>query len=203
GTYFTVEDFDDFMEHIPQRVLVILDEAYFEYAQNIPDYPDSMHYRYDNVITLRTFSKVYGLAGFRVGYGFGHEDLIANLQKVKLPFEPSVPAQIAAVAALKDTEYLNRSIELNKNGMTILSQYFIGKGIKFIPSATNFITVVFDNSGISNNITIDLLKKGVIVRDLTGFGWPNCIRITIGTTEELEYFMECFDKIYNEILVDL
>ena len=88
---------------VPERVLVILDEAYFEYASHIKDFPDSMHYRYDNVITLRTFSKVYGLAGLRVGYGFGHEDLIANLLKVKLPFEPSIPAQEAAIIALDDS----------------------------------------------------------------------------------------------------
>ena len=80
---------------MPERVLIILDEAYFEYAQDNPRYPDSMHYRYDNVITLRTFSKVYGLAGLRIGYGFAHEELISNLLKVKLPFEPSTLAQVA------------------------------------------------------------------------------------------------------------
>ena len=93
GTIFTRHEFDRFYQHVPERVLIILDEAYFEYAQDNPRYPDSMHYRYDNVITLRTFSKVYGLAGIRIGYGFAHEDLIANLLKVKLPFEPSTPAQ--------------------------------------------------------------------------------------------------------------
>ena len=86
GTIFTRQEFDDFYSHIPERVLIILDEAYFEYAQDNPRYPDSMHYRYDNVITLRTFSKAYGLAGVRIGYGFAHENLIANLLKVKLPF---------------------------------------------------------------------------------------------------------------------
>ena len=201
GTYFTIKEFDEFMEYIPQRVLVILDEAYFEYAQNIPDYPDSMHYRYDNVITLRTFSKVYGLAGLRAGYGFAHEDLIANLQKVKLPFEPSVPAQSAAIAALKDTAYLNQSIELNKKGKKILTKHLVDKGIRTIPSAANFLTLVFEDSMIADNITLDLLKLGVIVRNLSSFGWPNCIRITIGTIEELEFFIECFDKIYNDIII--
>ena len=89
GTIFTRQEFDAFYRHVPDRVLIILDEAYFEYAKDNPRYPDSMHYRYDNVITLRTFSKIYGLAGIRIGYGFAHEDLIANLLKVKLPFEPS------------------------------------------------------------------------------------------------------------------
>ena len=98
---------------MPERVLIILDEAYFEYAKDNPRYPDSMHYRYDNVITLRTFSKVYGLAGARIGYGFAHEELIRNLLKVKLPFEPSTPAQAAGIAALADKEFLHRSLELN------------------------------------------------------------------------------------------
>ena len=89
GTIFTRHEFDEFYQHVPERVLIILDEAYFEYAKDNPRYPDSMHYRYDNVITLRTFSKIYGLAGVRIGYGFAHEELIRNLLKVKLPFEPS------------------------------------------------------------------------------------------------------------------
>ena len=102
---------------MPERVLIILDEAYFEYAKDSPRYPDSMHYRYDNVITLRTFSKVYGLAGIRIGYGFAHEELIANLLKVKLPFEPSTLAQAAGIGALADKEFLHRSLELNVRGL--------------------------------------------------------------------------------------
>src|SRR6202521_2828216 len=86
GTIFTKHQFDEFYRHVPERVLIILDEAYFEYAKDNPRYPDSMHYRYDNVITLRTFSKIYGLAGVRIGYGFAHEELIRNCLKVKLPF---------------------------------------------------------------------------------------------------------------------
>ena len=89
------------MSFVPNHVLVILDEAYFEFAQNEDDYPDSMDYRYDNVITLRTFSKAYGLSGVRVGYGFAHEDLIANLSKVKLPFEPNLIGQLGAIGAVK------------------------------------------------------------------------------------------------------
>ena len=96
GTYFNRSNFEKFMKSVPNRVIVLLDEAYFEYACHLDDYPDSMHYRYDNVITLRTFSKAQGLAGFRVGYGFANEKLIDNLMKVKLPFEPSSLGQHAA-----------------------------------------------------------------------------------------------------------
>ena len=131
------------MSRVPERVLVLLDEAYFEYAQNIEDFPDSMHYRYDNVITLRTFSKAYGLAGFRVGYGFGHADLIGNLLKVKLPFEPAIPAQSAAIAALDDTTYLNKALKINREGMIQLISIFEQFDLKYIPSVTNFLTLVF------------------------------------------------------------
>src|SRR5438045_5615607 len=122
GTIFTKLEFDRFYAHVPERVLIILDEAYFEYAKDNPRYPDSMHYRYDNVITLRTFSKIYGLAGARIGYGFAHEELIANLLKVKLPFEPSTLAQAAGIAALGDKEFLHRSLELNARGLRYVSE---------------------------------------------------------------------------------
>src|SRR5271165_6243014 len=122
GAIFSKREFDEFYKHVPERVLIILDEAYFEYAQDHPRYPDSMHYRYDNVITLRTFSKVYGLAGLRIGYGFAHEDLIANLLKVKLPFEPSGLAQIAGIAALDDKEFVERALELNSRELRMISE---------------------------------------------------------------------------------
>ena len=121
GTIFSKQEFDAFYRHVPERVLIILDEAYFEYAKDTPRYPDSMHYRYDNVITLRTFSKVYGLAGVRIGYGFAHERLIANLLKVKLPFEPGTLAQAAGIGALADKEFLHRSLELNAHGLRFLT----------------------------------------------------------------------------------
>src|SRR5205823_14835846 len=126
--------FADFYRHVPERVLMILDEAYFEYANDNPPYPDSMHYRYDNVITLRTFSKAYGLAGVRIGYGFAHEELIANLLKVKLPFEPSTLAQAAGIGALADKEFLHHSLELNARGLRFLTESLRGMGFEIPPS---------------------------------------------------------------------
>src|SRR5271155_2550841 len=139
GTIFSKHEFDDFYRHVPERVLIILDEAYFEYAQDNSRYPDSMHYRYDNVITLRTFSKIYGLAGVRIGYGFAHEDLIANLLKVKLPFEPSGLAQIAGIAALDDREFVDRALELNARGLRLISDSLREMGFDVIPSEANFV----------------------------------------------------------------
>ena len=114
GTYITRDEFDQFYSRVPERVLIILDEAYFEFAQSIDDYPNSMNYRYDNVITLRTFSKAYGLAGLRIGYGFAHDALISNLMKVKEPFEPSLIGLIAGAAAMDDTEFLEKTITMNQ-----------------------------------------------------------------------------------------
>ena len=184
GTYITKSDFDAFYRHVPERVLIILDEAYYEYAKHQPDYPDSMFYRYNNVITLRTFSKAYGLSGLRLGYGFAHKDLIENLNKVKPPFEPSMPAQAAGVAALDDTDFLEETIQENQKGRDYLINGFKSLNIKFIISYTNFITTIWDNSEEAEIIVAKLLHKGIIVRKLSPFGWQNCIRISIGTSEE-------------------
>tara|TARA_S200000501_G_scaffold378726_1_gene443143 strand:+ start:2564 stop:3655 length:1092 start_codon:yes stop_codon:yes gene_type:complete len=190
GTYFTINEFDAFMKKVPNRTIVILDEAYYEFAMDKDDYPDSMYYRYDNVITLRTFSKAYGLAGFRIGYGFGHEDLIGNLLKVKLPFEPSLSAQVAGLAALSDTEYLNKTLSVNNLGKEYLYFQLKKLGYYYIKTAANFITIVLNSPLEAENICFDLLKKGVIVRHLKGFGWPECIRVSIGSASENKFFIE-------------
>ena len=198
GTYITKNEFDMFINKVPDRVLVILDEAYFEYAEHIEDYPDSMFYRYDNVITLRTFSKVYGLAGFRVGYGFAHQNLIGNLMKVKLPFEPSSSSQVAAIAALDDLEHLDETILLNKNEMIRVCDNLKENKLSFIPSIANFVTIIFNSRNDAINSSKFLLKNGVIVRDLIGFGLPDCIRVTIGTKNENDIFIKKIKEyIYN------
>jgi histidinol-phosphate aminotransferase len=184
GTIFSKHEFDEFYKHVPERVLIILDEAYFEYAKDNPRYPDSMHYRYDNVITLRTFSKVYGLAGVRIGYGFAHEDLIANLLKVKLPFEPSTVAQAAGIAALADKEFLHRSLELNARGLEFLARAFRERGFTVIPSEANFVMIALANAEQAAQLARELLMQGIIVRPLGSFGLPNCIRISTGTDED-------------------
>ena len=184
GTTITRNEFDKFYEHVPERVLIILDEAYYEFARDLPNYPDSMNYRYDNVITLRTFSKAYGLAGIRLGYGFAHESLIANLMKVKVPFEPSLIAQSVGVAAIDDQLFLDETISVNTKGLTYLKQEFENLGVKQIPSSANFITTIWESENQATKIAKALLKKGVIVRQLSGFGWPSLIRISVGLESE-------------------
>jgi histidinol-phosphate aminotransferase len=194
GTIFTKHQFDEFYKHVPERVLIILDEAYFEYAKDNPRYPDSMYYRYDNVITLRTFSKVYGLAGARIGYGFAHEELIRNLLKVKLPFEPSTLAQAAGIAALADKEFLHRSLELNARGLRYLSAELAGAGFTVIPSEANFVMTVLPSEQEAERLFEGLLAQGVIVRPLKAFGLPNCIRISTGTDGDNRLCVEAVRK---------
>ena len=194
GTIFTKHQFDAFYTHVPERVLIILDEAYFEYAKDNPRYPDSMHYRYDNVITLRTFSKIYGLAGVRIGYGFAHEELIRNLLKVKLPFEPSTPAQAAGIGALADKEFLHRSLELNARGLRTLTEGLESLGLTAVPSQANFVMTVLPSAADASRIFEELLAQGVVVRPLKAFGLPNCLRISTGTDEDNQLCVEALRR---------
>ena len=196
GTIFTKHQFDEFYKHVPERVLIILDEAYFEYAKDNPRYPDSMHYRYDNVITLRTFSKIYGLAGVRIGYGFAHDELIRNLLKVKLPFEPSTPAQAAGIGALQDKEFLHRSLELNARGLRCLTEGLGDLGMTVVPSEANFVMAVLPSEQDAHRIFEELLAKGVVVRPLKAFGLPHCLRISTGTDGDNRLCVEALRGVY-------
>lgn len=198
GTIFSKHEFDAFYKHVPERVLIILDEAYFEYAKDNPRYPDSMHYRYDNVITLRTFSKIYGLAGLRIGYGFAHEELIANLLKVKLPFEPASLAEIAGIAALDDKEFVHRALELNARSLRVMTESLREMGFEAVASEANFVMVALENASEADWMTEQLLRKGVIVRPLGAFGLPHCVRISTGTDEENRMFLDAMEQLYRK-----
>jgi histidinol-phosphate aminotransferase len=190
GTFFTRQAFEQFHKRVPDRVLIILDEAYYEFGVVEQSYPDSMHYRFDNVITLRTFSKAYGLAAARVGYGFGHEDLISVLLKVKLPFEPSGPSEAAALGALEDREFMIRSVANNARGLLYLTRSLRELGCEVVPSAGNFVMIVLRDAQQAAGIFRSLLERGVIVRPLATTGLANCLRISVGTPEENDYFLQ-------------
>ncbi len=195
GTYIKKQEFDSLMEKVPGRILVILDEAYFEFANTEKDYPDSMDYRYDNVLTLRTFSKAYGLAGIRVGYGFGHENLIGDLHKVKLPFEPNLISQLGAQGALLDRSFLEKTIETNNQLKSHLENFLQEKGFSPIPSVTNFITFKTGSEKASHDLFESLLDQGVIIRTLKVNEMPEFVRVSIGTSEEISHFYEAMEKI--------
>ena len=202
GTYITKDEFDYLMSYVPDHVLVILDEAYFEFAQNQADYPDSMDYRYDNVITLRTFSKAYGLAGIRVGYGFAHENLINNLKKVKLPFEPNLIAQLGATGAIKDSPHLLRTLMNNTARYNETLKFLKDNNFKPIPSITNFISFETGSEEASNWMFEKLLEKGVIIRPLKCNEMPNYVRVSLGTNEQMGHYFTAMTEIlpkYNKL----
>lgn len=198
GTYITKKEFDFLMSHVPNHVLVILDEAYFEFAREASDYPNSMDYRYDNVITLRTFSKAYGLSGIRIGYGFGHEDLIANLHKVKMPFEPGLIAQMGALGAIYDKPHLRRTVVNNKRRYTELFEFLTKHEFNPIPSAANFIAFKTGSEEASRYMFDRLLDHGVIIRQLKANEMPDFVRVSLGTKKEMRHFFKAMEAILPE-----
>ncbi|MCP4549954.1 MAG: histidinol-phosphate transaminase [bacterium] len=198
GTIFTRDEFDLFMTAVPDRCLVIYDEAYFEFTAGEESFPDSMSYRYDNVITLRTFSKAYGLAGIRIGYGFAHENLIVNLMKVKPPFEPSSLAQVAGLAALDDVEFLSKTVRGTAEGMAVLVDGLKKAGFNPLASYTNFIAVPTDSAEQCATLCRRLLENGAVVRPLPAFGFPDLFRVTVGTPEENTFFLQALDKALSD-----
>lgn len=195
GTIFTREQFERFIERVPEHVLVILDEAYFEFAMGMTEYPDSLTYRYDNVLTLRSFSKAYAMAGIRLGYGLGHEYLMGFVNKVKLPFEPNCLAQAGGVAALADHEYLRQVIRNNDEGKSYLYTEFEKLGLNFVRTNANFIMLPMDSIDEVARIHQGLLRQGVAIRPLTAFGLPDCLRVTVGLPEENRAFIEALKNI--------
>jgi histidinol-phosphate aminotransferase len=184
GTIFSRDEFEWFMRRVRPNTLVILDEAYYEYACDDPAYPNSLDYRLDNVITLRTFSKAYGLAGLRIGYGFAHEELCDNVRKVKLPFEPAVVSAAAGLGALDDSEFLARTLRVHLEGKKFLWTELRALGLNVVPTHANFYFVPFATPEEALRVNDGLLQRGVIVRPLAAFGLPHGLRITIGTPEQ-------------------
>ena len=190
GTMVTAEQVGKFMERIPDDVLVVFDEAYYEYVTH-EDYPQTLKYVHEgrNVITCRTFSKIYGLAGLRVGYGIAKPELVEVMNKVRQPFNVSMVAQSAAKASLKDKTHVEKSIKVNSEGKMYLYYELEKMGLKYVPSEANFILIHLDRPGPA--VMKELLKHGVIVRPLVGYELPNSIRVTIGTREQNERFITC------------
>jgi histidinol-phosphate aminotransferase len=183
GTWVSREALEGFLERIPQRVLVVVDEAYFEYVVE-PDYPNALDYlhRCPNLIVTRTFSKAYGLAGLRVGYGVSHSAVAEILNRVRQPFNVNTPALAAAAAALGDEAFLAHSRAINTTGMGQLRVAMTALGLEVIPSVGNFLTVRVPGSAAQ--IDEALLRRGVIVRPLAGYGMPEHLRISIGSESE-------------------
>lgn len=199
GTYLNHREYEKLLKGIPENVLLIADEAYFEFAENVDDYPHALKNRKKNVVILRTFSKAYGLAGFRIGYAIAAPELIIQMQKTKLTFEPTSLAQAAALAALEDDVFLKKSIESVNKEREEIYRFLEKQNLKYVPSISNSVMVVFENEAEAINFTQGMLEEGVILRRVNAFGLPNCVRITIGTADEMEHFRSAFENIYSKI----
>jgi len=183
GTAFGAAEFAAFLKKVPGDVLVVLDEAYREYAART-DLPDALELfrQYNNILTLRTFSKVYGLAGLRIGYGIGHPTLVAEMNKLRTPFNVTNVGQSAALAALDDVEHVRRSVEINREERHRLYDGLRGLGLFPVPSETNFLFIPIGPH--AKSLCDELLLEGVIVRPLGWMGFPEAIRISIGSPAE-------------------
>ena len=183
GTAFGEAEFGAFLKRVPGDVLIVLDEAYREYADR-KDLPDSMKLfrEYNNILTLRTFSKVYGLAGLRIGYGIGHPTLVAEMNKLRTPFNVTSVGQAAALAALDDEEHVVRSVEINRGERWRLQEGLRKMGLAPVESETNFVFVPIGPR--AKTLCDELLHDGVIIRPLGWMGFPEAIRISVGSPAE-------------------
>lgn len=194
GTIVTKNELDQFFNQIPDNVLVVLDEAYYEYIDH-PDYPDSSTYLHEgkNIVILRTFSKIYGLAGARLGYGIANETIVSNLMKLRISFNVNRISQHAGIAALDDHEHVKKGREVNEAGKTFLYDAYKKLGLKYIPTHGNFIMVDFNKD--SQIVFEALQQNGIIARTIKEYGFPNALRITIGTEEQNRRLIKTLEKI--------
>ncbi len=194
GAYVARKEVEDFLKALPRRVVVVFDEAYLEFV-DAKDFPLILRYVKEgrNVIILRTFSKIYGLAGLRIGYGIAKEEFIKYMERVRQPFNVNALAQEAAYAALDDTAFIRKSKAIVTRGKEYLCREFKKLGIKYIPSQANFILFCAPQDGLK--VFQRLLTQGVIVRDMCQYGLNNFIRVTVGTKPENEKFIKALRKV--------
>ncbi len=194
GTINTQDEMDEFMQKVPSHVIVVVDQAYFEYVTS-PEYPDCLSYFREgkNIILLRTFSKIYGLAGLRIGYALAREDIIDAMNRIRQPFNVNSLAQIAALSALDDYAHVEKSRQINNEGKRYLYREFKHLGLNFVETEANFIYVYFENE-VSQEIYNKLLQEGVIVRPVS----PTALRITIGLPHENEKLISALKRVLNK-----
>ncbi|NLK42959.1 MAG: histidinol-phosphate transaminase [Tissierellia bacterium] len=194
GTMITEREFVEFLDKVPSNILVISDEAYREYVTK-DDYPFNsidLTKKYENLLIMRTFSKAYGLAGIRVAYTIGNKEILQYINRVRGPFNVNSLAQVAAIAAIEDEEFLKKSYEINLQGKNFLYEEFDKLKLHYVPSETNHILVNVGRDG--QEVFIEMQKRGVIIRPVMG----NYIRVSIGTMDENKMFIENLIEVLKE-----
>lgn len=194
GTLLGRSDLHAFLAALPERVIAVVDEAYFEYAQ-APDYPNALDWlgEFPRLIVARTFSKAYGLAGLRVGYAVSSAEIADLLNRARQPFNVSALGLVAAAAALDDAEFLEATVRVNVEGLARLEAGLRARNLDFIPSAGNFLSFDLGRPGVP--VYEALLREGVIVRPIGNYGLPNHLRVSVGTAEEIDCFFAALDRV--------
>ncbi len=197
GTYVTADALERFVAGMDARCgddppILVLDEAYYEYV-DAPDYPEGVTWvrTRPRTVVLRTFSKAYGLAGVRLGYGFASADIVDYVNRVRQPFNVSNLALVAGVAALEDREYLAEVVRLNREGMALVTRELERRGVTVVPSQANFLLADFGRD--TGPLYQALMRQGVIVRPMASYGLPTTLRVTVGTPEQNQRFLEALD----------
>lgn len=198
GSMFFKKDFESFLKKVPENVLIVYDEAYSIYAALHEGYPDGLDYEQENLIVVRTFSKSHGLAGIRIGFAFGPENLISTLYKVKLPFEPNSIAQKVALAALTDYDFIFQTIKLNTISIERMINLFDELKVNYIKPYANFVMILFENQDLARNFVDKCYENSILVRHLPPFGVSNGVRISTGTHTQMDYALNVFNKLLKE-----
>lgn len=195
GSYVTKKELDEFFDGLPDDVIVYLDEAYFELASYLAkDYPNGMDYLdRPNLIVARSFSKIYGLAGLRIGYGITSKRIVNYLDKFRDPFNVNCLAQAAACAAMDDKEFVRKTLELVKKERQFLCDSLEKMGLEYVKTVTNFMMI--DVKRDSKKVFEDMICSGVIIRDMKAWGYDTFIRVSVGTREENKIFIETLKKV--------
>ncbi len=192
GTLVGQQEIDRLMERVPDHVIVVFDEAYYEFLGEKA--PDTVKFVRENrnVVVMRTFSKAQGLAGLRIGYGLAGADVAALLQKSRQPFNTNAVAQAAALAAINDTAHIDATVQNNTVGLDFFQNAFEERGMEFVPSYANFVLV---KVGDGDRVFSEMLKQGVIIRAMRGYKLPEWVRISVGTPEQNERCLEVLDQV--------
>ncbi len=200
GTYNTQEEITALLAAVPKTALVILDEAYVHYAESLSDYPKSLPglvRAHPNLVLIRTFSKAYGLAGLRVGYGVADPEVVSWLDRIRMPFNVNLPAQCACLEALKDSAFLKRTVAVNDSQRVIVARLLGEMGFGVGDSATNFI---FARSPLpGRDLFKALLRQGVIIRSLDEYGLPNHVRVSIGTAAQNKTLFAALRQVLSQV----
>lgn len=199
GSFIPAAQLDAFLARVPPQIVVVLDEAYNEYLPPELQYESiSWVRKYPNLLVSRTMSKAYGLAGLRIGFGIAQPAITDLLNRIRQPFNVNSLAQAAAVAALNDTAFLQRSAQLNRDGYRQLTQTFDELGLEYVPSFGNFVMVkVGEDEGAGARVNLALLKLGIIVRPVANYGLPQWLRVTIGLPDENAAFIDALKKLLS------